>query len=238
MPATPQSEVTLAPAIGGLDSLMDGGAVSFVADEWDWVEWTLTEPLHMTGANISWEGWKAGDYGYAAIANPAAMHVLDVQANSGQADVDMGTGMEALAAAYNPVNVGAPVWVEFWLGDGVAPPSTARVKANGLIERREVDSVSGTVVTLKENLSDTHLATDTCIMIPLVGLFSTPRGSKNLEGGVYLVGSANDILGSIDRHEATEELAAGLCVCLRVSATSEAATRTFAATFQMRRPSS
>ena len=41
MPSFPESYVMLVPAIGGLDSLMDGGAVTFAADEWNWVEWTI-----------------------------------------------------------------------------------------------------------------------------------------------------------------------------------------------------
>ena len=142
------------PTWGGLDTIMKGAYVEYTANDWAVVEWTLPQALHMTMARVEWEGWLgAEDYGFAAIANPGAMDTLANQASSGQADVDLGAGKEALAAYYNPAVIGKAVWVEFWRTDEVAPPNTARNMNPGLVERREVDSVSGAVITMKDNLN-------------------------------------------------------------------------------------
>ena len=219
------TEVSLVPHVGGMEQVMDGDAVSFTANQWSWIEWTLTENLHLTGALVSRMDWQVGDYGFAAIANPAGMKDVTVQANAGQADVDL--GVAGYAGAYDPaVNNNKPVLMELWSASG-----GNRVD---LIERRWVSSVSGSVVTLAENLTQTHAVG--VIVIPVYSIYSVPRGDELLEGGIFMIGSGDSVLGSPDQKEATEEIPAGLCVCLRVKASGVTATRGLAVTFEMRRP--
>lgn len=232
IPVTPATPFERRISVGHNETNNDGGAVSFTADQWAWIEYTLPEDLHLSGALAIWKDWLVGDHGYAAIAAPGAAHTLTVEAASAQKDVDLGTGNEVLAANYDPTVVGKPVWVEFW-----DYTSSSRDTNKDLRELREVDSVSGTVVTLKENLSDTHPITTTRL-IPLYGMFTTPRGTKNLDGGIFFIGTGSRPVGSPDRSEVTALISAGLCVCLRAKATSTVGTRELAVTFEMRRPES
>ena len=218
------TDVHLITTIGGMQQVMDGGAVSFAASEWAWIEFTLTEALHMTGACVCRCDWMVGDYGFAAIANPAGMKTVSVEAASGQATVDLGSAPHA--AAYDPANAGGPVLMELW--------STSGGNRVDLIERRWVASVSGSVVTLSENLSQTHVVDS--VAIPCYGVYSLPRGDDLVEGGIFMVGSGSSVMGSADQKEATNLIAAGLCVCLRVKATSATGDRKLAVTFEMRRP--
>jgi hypothetical protein len=194
---------------------MRGGHVSFEADEWDVIEWTFPANLHLTGVFIAWENWQPGDYGYTGLANPAVMCNPTVQADAGQDIIEVPAGLRPY---FDPTVIGSDIYVEIWT-----------TKPGPLKERVKVVSVDANGLHLSKNLEYTHATS--VVLIPLYGLYHPLEGDDGTEGGLYLCGSGNAILGSITRAEATKKLDANLCLCVRVKATSAVATRSLCANF-------
>lgn len=252
----PKTKVERIPTVGGMDTLLNGGACSFGDDEWGVIEWTLPEALHLTSSISSFKNWQAGDHGFATVCNLAAAWVHAAAVAADDMTVDLGAnalidlGGYTLADLYNPAFVGVPVWVEFWRGQGTYPTIT-RTKTPGLLDRHEVVSVAGSVLTLRTPVVDAHPAQQT-VLVPeydvpyspedrAQNLEADPHVGRNLSGGIYFIGDGGAFrLGSPDRSEATQEIAAGMAVCIRVHGidTGLAAQRGLAITFEMRRPES
>ncbi len=213
-------QVEQAPLIGGLLTVLEGGYVSYIEGEWGYVEWTLDKAVHLAGALTCWKNWKGGDYGYVAIANPAGMCTLAAQSNKDQVVITLPDA--AYGPAYDPDIVGKPVDVELWASRGAS--------TGDLRERISVQHVDGANVHCARNLKyDQPIGT---ICIPLYGLYSPMEGDDGLGGGIYLLDSGIEMLGSMTRSQVTEAIPVGQCVCLRAYAeASKTGTREIAINF-------
>jgi hypothetical protein len=216
--------ITVQPTVGGEDIVQDGSSISQGSSTWSSIEYLLSEDLYLMAALICWENWKSGDYGFAAVTNPGAEKDLTAEATSGQATLELGSA--PIAAYYNPAVVGKPVCVEIWSASGGNKVA--------LIERRWVASVSGSVVTLDTNLTQTHAIGAICL--PCYGLYSEVRGTDGTEGGIHLIGNGNATLGNTSQLAKSELVTTGLCFSIRIKTSATAATRSTSVTFLMRRP--
>lgn len=248
MPIIPEIKVQRLPAYGGADTVLNGRYAEFGDGEWGCIEWTLPQSLSLTSAIVSLKNWQPGDFGFTTIANPMAMWPHAEGASAAQPVIDLGpnalipdpqTGI-TIANLYDPAHPvvgGADVWIEIWQGAGTYGVDMKRAKTPGLRERRKVASVSGSLVTLTEDLAigigDPLTAWDTILIPEYSTGYSPDKGcanpflegdektqsddldAKNLSGGLYFIGDQTMRLGSPDRSEATEEIPAGLCLCIR-----------------------
>lgn len=216
--------VEITHTVGGEDIVQDGDSIAQEAATWTTIEYLLAEDLYLMSALICWDNWKVGDYGYAAVTNPGAAKDLTAEATSGQATLELGSA--PVAVYYNPAVIGKPVCVEIWSESGGDKVD--------LIERRWVTSVSGSVVTLDTDLTQTHAIGSICV--PCYGLYSEVRGTDGTEGGIHLIGSGAHTLGNTSQLATSELVTAGLCFSIRVKTSATTGTRSTAITFLMRRP--
>jgi len=278
MPAIPQIKMQRLPTYGGDDTVLNGRFCKWGDGDWAAIEWTLPKQLSLTSALVSVKDWQPGDVGFTTVANPGAMWAHAEAALAGATEIDLGPNALidvgvlqggdplgfTIADLYNPDHpaVQSDVWIEVWRGTGTYPTDMKRTKNPGLVERRQVTEVNGSVLTLGDALADpigdyslgqwdtilipeysTGFSPDTgCVNPFLEGAEKTKQDdldSRHLSGGMYFVGGGGDMvrLGSPDRSEATTPIPAGLCLCIRVYGAADTGgqvERQLGLTFEMR----
>lgn len=206
------------PVKGGMKSDVDCVILAATASQHKRADYSLGEDYHIQGLQFQWTSCQLGDYAWLVIIHPASQGSPAAEATSGQATVDVGS---SLAAYYTPAN-GAS-YIEFW-----------NAADDTIIEVRKIQSISGNVITLASNLSNTHPTTEK-IKARFDG-FSPVRGADGISGGLTLLGSGREII----RNEVgvTAKISAGLIISVRLICTSAAGSRELGVNFLFRKPSS
>lgn len=209
------SKTEIDPVIGGMKSDVDYVILSATASQHKKADYSLGEDYHIQGLQFQWASCQLGDYAWLAVIHPASQGSPAIEATSGQATVDVGA---SLAPYYNPANGAA--YIEFW-----------NAADDTIIEVRKIQSISGNVITLASNLSNTHPTTEK-IKARYDG-FSPVRGTDGISGGFALLGNGRELIRN--EHGVTSEILAGLILSVRLICNSTAATRELAINFLFRK---
>ena len=212
----PPHQRQIKPLIGGMKTDIDGVFLSGTASQHVRADYSMPEDLHLQGAKVRWKNASLGDIGWLAVIHPSSQGSPAVQANSAQADVDVGA---SLAPYYDPAN-GAR-YMEFW-----------NAADDTIIEVVKILSRAGNVVTLASNLAETHPITEN-IKARYDG-FSPVRGTHGLDGGMRLL--SNGVENFHNNLGITNKISTGLIVSVRMILTSDVSTRDMTVNYKFRVP--
>lgn len=188
------------------------------ADKWGYVDYAMPEDYHISGVSVQWKGMFAGDYAWLAVIHPSGTGSPAVQANAGQATIDMGA---TLAPYYDPASGAA--YLEVWDETGADPI---------LKEVRKIVSKAGNVITVDANFANNVLVTWK-IRARYNG-FSPVRGTDGVEGGLPMLGDSSFIYQNTNH--VTSKITAGLVLSARLRTVADVGNRDFVVGVIFRKP--
>ena len=206
--------------IGGPLTIVEGVAASFGASGAECKRIPLVFPvvLNLQQVKINWKNAEIGDYGWLVLENPAADTSPQSALSVDDTQVTVGTGF---GPYYAPAN--GAVYMEFW-----------NDADDDIVEMREIDSVAGDVVTLKEGVGSAH--STSAKLRAIFQSFSLVRGTMKTDGGFRMVDNGSQSFGY--EHEATNPIPAGVSLSGRFRSTSTPVERKAAVNYKLRIPAS